>query len=240
MEPSIFEIIIRPFRYKNILQRLFTAFLLFLPFIISLKLEEMTLPWLIALGIVPAIVTFGYFWVIFNHEIYEKDDSLPEWQVVDCFFIGLKGFIFVLAFISLYIITLLAIWLLVYFVPIFKIPAIILSTLLSIYWFFFLFAVSASQFADEYRFNDAFNFSQNTQIAENCWWEYLKAIFYLVIALGFMVLAAVAFLVLFYFVNPVLGRLLSIGFVFLYSILVYIILQARVYQNIKDSFENYI
>jgi|GEM_PF-5029378 len=240
MRLNFFEIIIRPFRYKNILQKLFTAFVLFVPFIIAVTIMQLSKFWAIILFIGAFLNVFGYLWVIFHDEIKEKNDTLPEWRLVQCFFIGIKGVIFVLGFVALYITTVMTIWLLVHYVPMFRIPALILTVLLTIYWFFFLFATASALFASDFEFNDSFDFHKSSHIAENCWMDYLKALIYLGLSFsigGLISLLIYWFIKLFY---PAIASIGALAFFILYFVMVSIILYAKVYKIISDKYDSYL
>jgi len=235
MQISFIGILTKPLKLKIILILTFNLFLLFLPAILSanfLGIESIIFKIALVLAF---IISNGYLWAIFQHEVEEDDNDFPKWNFINDFFIGLKGLLFSLASIALLAAVLFVLWLIVQNAPDSRNIASIIAVIWLIYWLLMFHAVSMGIFSENFNPIEAFKFPSITEITTGCWLNYLIAGFYMI---GYVfIIGMVGWACIIFF-----GQAYSTfvyGFFIIYAIIVYFSLYAKVFRQVRTEFESH-
>lgn len=235
MNINFIEVLTKPLRFKDVPKFALNFFLLFLPTVliaIFLGVENWIFKTLLSIGL---IVLNGYFWLIFQHEVEGEDNKLPEWKFIDTFFIGLKGLIFSLVYTVLFTLVLFILYMIIYYFPNLNITMLIIAGLWTIIWIFMVYAIAMGIFSEKFNPLETFNFSTMFEIVNECWTNYLFAIFYM---LGYLfILGMICWACVIFFGN---NNNFIIGFFSIYAITVYLLLYAQVFKNVRSEYESHI
>ena len=235
MQISFIGVLTKPLKLKIILILTFNLFLLFLPAILSANFLGMeNIIFKITLGLA-FIISNGYLWAIFQHEMEEDDNDFPKWNFINNFFIGLKGLIFSLACIALLAAVLFVLWLLAKNVPGLETIAVIIAIIWLIYWLLIFHAVSTGIFSENFNPIEALKFASIAEIATNCWLNYLIAGFYMI---GYAFILGVIGWACTIFFGHAYSNFVY-GFFIVYAIIVYFSLYAKVFRQVRTEFESH-
>ena len=235
MNISFIGVLTKPLKLKIILILTFNLFLLFLPAILSanfLGIESIIFK--IALGLA-FIISNGYLWAIFQHEVEEDDNDFPKWNFINNFFIGIKGMIFSFACIALLTAVLFVLWLIVQNVPDSRNIASIIAIIWFFYWLLMFHAVSMGIFSENFNPIEALKFPSIAEIATNCWLNYLIAAFYMI---GYVFIIGMVGWACIIFFGQAYSNFVY-GFFIVYAIIVYFSLYAKVFRQVRTEFESH-
>jgi len=235
MQISFIGVLTKPLNLKIILILSFNLFLLFLPAILSANFLGMeNIIFKIALGIA-FIISNGYLWAIFQHEVEEDDNDFPKWNFINDFFIGLKGLVFSLASIALLAAVLFVLYLFVQYVPNSQNIAFIIAILWVIYWLLMFHAVSMGIFSENFNPVEAFKFPSIAEITTGCWLNYLIAGCYMI---GYaFIIGMIGWACIIFFGSAYINFVY--GFFIVYAIIVYFSLYAKVFRQVRTEFESH-
>jgi hypothetical protein len=237
MKINFIKILIKPLFFKNVLISVLKLFLLFLPAILAANFIGVT-GWVFKITVSAALVALnGYLWMVCQEEIEREDNTkLPETGFIDALFVGIKGLIFSLLFVSLFITGLFILQLLSNYLPDFKNSVFIAEAVLSAFWFFMIYPIAMGIFAQKFNSAEALDFSTIFQIIGNSWLSYLVAFIYM--AVYIFILGGICWAIL--TITGYSFSYFTIGFFVLYAIIVYFLLYSRVFKQVRTEFEGHI
>jgi len=235
MNISFIDVLTKPLKLKTILILLLNLFLLFLPAILSAKFLGIE-NWVFKIVFAVALIILnGYFWTIFQHELEEDNDDFPKWHFINNFFIGLKGIVFLLASVAILALGLFFLWLLAQHVPTSENIAFIIAIVWSLYWLLMHNAVAMGIFSEKFNPVEAIKFPTIAEIITSCWLNYIIAGFYMVTYIFIISMVGWACVIFF---GPASTNFVIVFFV-VYAVIVYFLLYANVFSQIRTEFESH-
>lgn len=235
MNISFIGVLTLPLKFNNLLKLLINLLLVFLPSMLaafSIGIEDKLF---MIMHSISLIIVSGYIWSVFQLQLENDEKKLPEWNFVNNFFTGIKGTLFFLLSLALFISMLFVFWLFLYFMPESKDIIYFLALIWFIYSALFYYPISMGLFAQDYNPRAALMFSTVFQILSGCWLYYLIALIYMVGYIFIIGVVGWSFITLFginsiIFITELLG---------IYTLIVIFYFYANVFKSLRNEFENY-
>ena len=231
MNINFTEILTRPFKQEKLFKNLF---LLFLPAMLAaytLGTDHWLFNVMHAIGL---MTLYGYLCEVMQNEVEFDGEEQVNWRFLKDFFLGLKGFIFFLVNLALFVTLIFGIWLFIGNIPGFEGIMRAAIIICSLYWVFLYYSVSLGLFVQELNPVVALNIQTIVQIANSCLYDYFIAFIYMLIYTIFIGFFGWMFVSLFG------SNFFLIEMFVVYGIVVYSLLYSEVFKEIREDFENYI
>jgi len=236
MKISFIGVLTKPLKFKILLNLILNFTLLFLPSILITYFMGADNPLFHIITFFAVVVSSGYMWKIFQHEVEKDDDTFPKFHLINDLFIGIKGLFFSIACLTILMMGIFIMWLVIQKFPDFDQWATIISIIWFLYWFLLFYAVAMGIFSENYNPLEGLNFSTITQVINASWLNYLIASFYMIAYLfiiGMICWACIIFL-------PAIKSLYFVEGFSIYTLIVYFCLYAKVFRQVQEDFESHI